>query len=396
MAIGPAPVSLAAGGGTACSRAGAPRGLDHEPEERTGRGPGGVRFGRCRRPAGRSPGLCTPCRRGHWTGRPRIGTAVAVVVFVLLATNGRPWDVFERGPFTSDFYDVQARAMSRGHLDVPAEVVASRGSSSTVRRTSTTGSCRPSSGCRWRRHRGGGRAPGRAQSGRRARRRLPRRCPLVAAREGGVRHRGPGAVVAVDNWWLRPGGRAVQPAAVAVVASARVPRGRALGCGAGAARVRSGRRLVVEARGGSPGRRGAAARRCPPGVVGDGTSPGAGRAGGGAGRAAGTGGRPGGGAAAAVPVLLYASVNLVRFDSAFSVPFDKQVLNEFSAERRAALADNGGTLFGSKFVPTAACSTCGLTRSNHGRCCHGSRGAGGLMWSVTSRSTLWTGRRRCR
>ena len=57
----------------------------------------------------------------------RIGTAVAMVVFLLLATGGRPWDLFERGPFTSDFYDVQARALSRGHLDVPADVVAIEG-----------------------------------------------------------------------------------------------------------------------------------------------------------------------------------------------------------------------------------------------------------------------------
>ena len=57
--------------------------------------------------------------------------------------------------------------------------------------------------------------------------------------------------------------------------------------------------------------------------------------------------------AAAVPFLLYACVNLVRFGVPLSTPFDRQVLNEFSADRRAALADNGGTLFGLKFVPTA-------------------------------------------
>ena len=51
--------------------------------------------------------------------------------------------------------------------------------------------------------------------------------------------------------------------------------------------------------------------------------------------------------AAAVPFLLYA-LRQRRCASAtpFSVPFDRQVLNEFSADRRAALADNGGTLFG--------------------------------------------------
>ena len=87
-----------------------------------------------------------------------------------------------------------------------------------------------------------------------------------------------------------------------------------------------------------------------------GTGPGlgAGRAGGRAGRAAASGGSVRGPlGAAAVPFLLYACVNLVRFGVPLSTPFDRQVLNEFSADRRAALADNGGTLFGLKFVPTA-------------------------------------------
>ncbi|MGH9118519.1 MAG: hypothetical protein ACRD0A_11805 [Acidimicrobiales bacterium] len=46
-------------------------------------------------------------------------------------------------------------------------------------------------------------------------------------------------------------------------------------------------------------------------------------------------------------------MNLNRFGTLWSIPFDRQVLNEFSAERRAALADNGGTLFGLKFLPTS-------------------------------------------
>ena len=53
-------------------------------------------------------------------------------------------------------------------------------------------------------------------------------------------------------------------------------------------------------------------------------------------------------------VLLYAAVNTARFETPFSVPFDAQVLNAFSAPRRAALEDNDGTLFGLKFIPTAA------------------------------------------
>ncbi len=56
--------------------------------------------------------------------------------------------------------------------------------------------------------------------------------------------------------------------------------------------------------------------------------------------------------AAAVPVALFAAVNLARFGTPFSIPFDRQVLNAFSESRRAALDDNGGTLFGLKFAPT--------------------------------------------
>ena len=52
--------------------------------------------------------------------------------------------------------------------------------------------------------------------------------------------------------------------------------------------------------------------------------------------------------------LLYAAVNLARFDTPLAIPFDRQVLNEFSEDRRAALAANDGTLFGLQFLPTTA------------------------------------------
>ena len=45
-------------------------------------------------------------RRAAW-----IGVAVAVVVFLLVATGGTPWHLFDRAGYTSDFYDVQARAL---------------------------------------------------------------------------------------------------------------------------------------------------------------------------------------------------------------------------------------------------------------------------------------------
>ncbi|HEX5095658.1 MAG TPA: hypothetical protein VFX21_06595 [Acidimicrobiia bacterium] len=57
--------------------------------------------------------------------------------------------------------------------------------------------------------------------------------------------------------------------------------------------------------------------------------------------------------ATVVPFGAYAAVNYAKFHSLFSVPLDRQIryvaVNE---SRRAALADNGGSLFGLKFVPT--------------------------------------------
>ncbi|HXY43006.1 MAG TPA: hypothetical protein VEH29_02355 [Acidimicrobiales bacterium] len=54
-----------------------------------------------------------------------------------------------------------------------------------------------------------------------------------------------------------------------------------------------------------------------------------------------------------VPVLSYVVINEVKFDTLFSVPFNRQVETAISAHRRATLAANGGSLFGLKFVPTA-------------------------------------------
>jgi hypothetical protein len=57
----------------------------------------------------------------------RIGTLVAVVVFWLIATCLQPWNLFDKGPYTTDFYDVQARALVHGRLDVPANVAGIEG-----------------------------------------------------------------------------------------------------------------------------------------------------------------------------------------------------------------------------------------------------------------------------
>lgn len=57
----------------------------------------------------------------------RGGTLLAVVVFWLLATCFQPWQLFDRGPYTSDFYDVQARSLVQGHFDIPANVAGIEG-----------------------------------------------------------------------------------------------------------------------------------------------------------------------------------------------------------------------------------------------------------------------------
>ncbi|MEJ6511827.1 MAG: hypothetical protein QNL59_07775 [Actinomycetota bacterium] len=57
----------------------------------------------------------------------RIGTLVAVLAFWLIATCLQPWHLFDKGPYTTDFYDAQARSLVHGHLDVPANVAGIEG-----------------------------------------------------------------------------------------------------------------------------------------------------------------------------------------------------------------------------------------------------------------------------
>lgn len=64
-------------------------------------------------------------------------------------------------------------------------------------------------------------------------------------------------------------------------------------------------------------------------------------------------GRVGTAAAAGAPVALHAIVNWARFGSLFAVPLDQQLLSQVDKPRQAALADNGGSLFGLRFVPTS-------------------------------------------
>ena len=61
----------------------------------------------------------------------------------------------------------------------------------------------------------------------------------------------------------------------------------------------------------------------------------------------------GAGLAAGVPVALYAAVNQVKFGSLLSVPFDAQVITRITPARQALLAENDGSLFGLRYVPTS-------------------------------------------
>ncbi len=56
-------------------------------------------------------------RRQTWTV-----TCIAVAIFWLIATTGRPWDLFTRAGFSSDFYDEQARVFLRGRIAVDPAV----------------------------------------------------------------------------------------------------------------------------------------------------------------------------------------------------------------------------------------------------------------------------------
>jgi hypothetical protein len=54
----------------------------------------------------------------------------------------------------------------------------------------------------------------------------------------------------------------------------------------------------------------------------------------------------------AVAAGTYAAVNLMRFGTLFRLPLDQQVFTQINGSRQEALAANGGSLFGVKFMPT--------------------------------------------
>jgi hypothetical protein len=57
----------------------------------------------------------------------RVGTVVALVGFLVVATFGRVWTVFDEGPFSADFYDEQAHSLVHGRLDVDSGVAGIEG-----------------------------------------------------------------------------------------------------------------------------------------------------------------------------------------------------------------------------------------------------------------------------
>ena len=56
--------------------------------------------------------------------------------------------------------------------------------------------------------------------------------------------------------------------------------------------------------------------------------------------------------ALAVPVTSYAFINWLKFRTLFSVPFEQQGFTLLDPDRQAMLAENGGSLFGWKFLPS--------------------------------------------
>lgn len=57
------------------------------------------------------------------------------------------------------------------------------------------------------------------------------------------------------------------------------------------------------------------------------------------------------GLAFCLPILLYSSINLLKFGSPFSVPFERQVITALSPNRQLVLKSNHGSIFAARFVP---------------------------------------------
>ena len=283
----------------------------------------------------------------------RVGTICAVVVFWLIATCLQPWNLFDKGPYTTDFYDAQARALLHGHLDVPANVAGIEGFEINGKTQIYFGigpalMRLPLSGVSDvfdRRLSLLSELLALSVLGLAAARLLKRAKSLVAnAPEGAAWWFGAFAVVAtlgtpllffssralvyheaelwgaaaglagldlVIRWWRAPTRRhLIEAVALATFAlSCRPSTGAApamaLGLfGLALAWKREWRRSLLVLAG------------------------------------------------AVIPFLGFALVNWLRFRSVSDVPFPVQVFSKFNTDRQAALAANNGSLFGLKFVPT--------------------------------------------
>ena len=290
-----------------------------------------------------------------------IGSAVALVVFAALVSGGHPSGLLERGPFSSDFFDAQAEALLDGHLDVDPNVAGLEGFErpdgthlyfglvpSLLRLPIAAVSdgfdgrltqvsmllalavaLAASTRLVWRGrcwHRGVDEVPLRSWE--------PAVCGAFVATVGlaspllflGARtvvyHEvelwGTAlALVALDailGWWEAPTTRGLVGASlwVAVAFNTRASVG---GGALAALALVLGLALLW---GHQPWRR-----------------------------------LPMLGLAVVAPLLTYAAVNVARFDSAFSVPFEDQVLSGFDANRQAALEATDGSLFGAEYAPSA-------------------------------------------
>ncbi len=289
----------------------------------------------------------------------RVGMAVALVVFAILATEGSAAGLLRRGPFTSDFFDAQAHAILDGHLDVDPDVAGIEGfvhdgrtqlyfglvpallrlpvAAVTHRfdgRLTQVSMLAALAVALW----AAARLLWRARRWQRGDGSVGRWEPwIVGAWTAAVGLASPllflssrpvvyhetelwGAattLVALDvllRWWERPTRAAL--VLVAVTATVACNTRASVGGGAVAAVALTGALAL-------------ALRRVPLrtafGVA----------------------------LAVVVPLLSYAAVNQARFDEPFSVPFHEQVLSGFDPARQATLAATDGTLFGLEFAPTA-------------------------------------------
>jgi hypothetical protein len=284
-------------------------------------------------------------------------TLASLVVFLLVATSGRPWELFARGPFTADFFEAQARSLLHGHLDVPADTAGIEGFRigdktylyyglvpallrlpvvavtqaldgrlvTLSRLVALAIALRATAGLAWQaRERFVARPAGRRDvvvvGGLVAAAGLTSPLLFLAARPV-VYHEvelwGTAfALVAFDRvlaWWRAPTTAALVVASGAATLALSTRASVGLGPIVALGLVAAERVLRQRWREAGP-------------IL----------------------------LAAAVPVALYGLVNHARFGSWFSVPFDKQVFSTFGTDRQAALAFTGNSLFSLRYLPTAA------------------------------------------